>query len=369
MTRILFVINNLGVGGAEKVLLSLAAGLDRTRYECVVACIGRDHAMLPRFEEAGVRVETLNARCQVDPYGCARLLALARRFEPQVIHGFLWRANMLARWAGHRCRVPAVVTSEHSVLFDGPLREWVNRRTAHYSSAVVCVSEAARRYVRDHVGLPPELLRVIQNGVDVSAYPPPADRADAKRALGLPGERLIVGTVARHSAEKRLERFIEIAQRVQGVMPEALFVTAGGGATLNQIRERARQLGAEVAFLGHRDDVPAVMAAFDVFVLTSEKEGFPLTVIEAMATECPVVAMLAGGVGDTLRNEVDGMVVEQGDLAGASEAVLRLLRDPGLRRRAGASARVRATEHLSIEAMVQAYGFLYDELLRGCPRP
>lgn len=368
MTRVLFVINNLGVGGAEKVLLSLAAGLDPSRYECLVASIGRDRAMLPRFREAGVPVETLGAACQIDPRGPLRLAALARRFRPEVIHGFLWRSNMLARWVGRHCRVPAVVTSEHSVLFDGPLREWVNRRTARSSDAVVCVSEAARRYVRDHVGLPPELLRVIQNGVDVSAYPPPADRSEAKRALGLPAERPIVGTVARHSAEKRLDRFIEIAQRVQSEWPEALFVTAGGGATLGQIRERARQLGAEVHFLGHRDDVPTVMGAFDVFVLTSEKEGFPLTVIEAMATECPVVAMLAGGVGDTLRNGVDGLVVEQGDLDGAARAVLHLLRQPELRARMGASARGRATDNLSIEAMVHAYGLLYDDLLRGSPR-
>lgn len=363
MTRVLYLINNLGIGGAEKVLLSLAAGLDRSRFECRVACLGRNLALRDEFERRGAPVVALDGASQADPRAWLRLGALVRAWCPHVIHGHLWRANMLARLVGRREGVPVVVTTEHSVQFDGPVRERLNRLTARLSSSVVCVSQAARRHALERIGIPAELLTVIHNGVDVERYTVVSARSEAKERLGLPADRPIVGTVARHSRVKRLDRFLAAAQAVQRERPEVLFVTAGDGPTLPALRARARALGVDVTFLGRREDVAEVLHAFDVFLLTSETEGFPLSVIEAMSAGCPVVGMLAGGVGDVLRDGVEGLVVRQGDVAGAARAVLAALADEGLAGRLTEAARLRAAKDLSTEAMVRAHEALYESLL------
>ncbi len=363
MTKILYVINNLGVGGAENVLLGLAGGLDRSRYEPVVVCVGRNHAMVSKFAEADVPIRCLNAAFQADPRGYTRLLEIAREERPNVIHGFMWRANMLARYVGQQLNGTRVVTSEHSMHFDGPLRAWANRRTAGMSAAVVCVSKAVMRHMRDRVGLPERLLRVIYNGVDISRFVPVEETDSIREHLGLPTDRPIVGTVARHTEEKRLERFVQAAEAIAHECPDAVFVTCGDGPTLPTIRAMADQRSVDLRLLGRRDDVPSVLAALDIFTLTSAKEGLPVAVIEAMAVERPIVSMVVGGVTEIMRDGVDGVLVPQGDVDGLVAGVIRLLRDKELRVRMGKSARERAISRVSLEAMVKAHEDLYDELV------
>jgi glycosyltransferase involved in cell wall biosynthesis len=353
------------VGGAEHVLLGLAGGVDRSRFEPIVACIGRDMTLAPRFAEAGVEVRSLGVSTQLDPRGLTRLIGLAKRVRPSVIHGFLWRANMCARLAGRLCRIPAVVTSEHSMHFDGPIREFVNRVTGPWSSAVVCVSHGVRAYVRDRIRIPDDRLEVIYNGVDLERFAPGADRAAMRVRLGLPVDRPIIGTVARHTEEKRIDRLVEVAERVAARHPDVVFLTAGDGPTLPRVIEMARGLGLDFRFLGRRDDVPAVLGALDVFVVTSETEGLPIAVIEAMAAGLPVVSVLVGGVGEIVHTGREGILVEQGDLDGVVEGIVRLLGSQAEREEMGRLARERVASTVTLEAMVQRYEGLYDRLIGG----
>jgi len=231
------------------------------------------------------------------------------------------------------------------------------------SAAVVCVSKAVMRHMRDRVGLPERLLRVIYNGVDISRFVPVEETDSIREHLGLPTDRPIVGTVARHTEEKRLERFVQAAAAIAHECPDAVFVTCGDGPTLPTIRAMADQRSVDLRLLGRRDDVPSVLAALDIFTLTSAKEGLPVAVIEAMAVERPIVSMVVGGVTEIMRDGVDGVLVPQGDVDGLVAGVIRLLRDKELRVRMGKSARERAISRVSLEAMVKAHEDLYDELV------
>jgi len=363
MTRVLYVVNNLGVGGAEHVLLGLASGLDRSMYDPTVVSVGPNLALAPKFVAAGVPVICLNTKVKADPRGYVRLVRLVRELAPDILHGFLWRSNMFCRYAGRRCRVPTVVTSEHSMRVDGPIREWINRRTAAGSSAVVCVSRAVLRHMRDSVGIPERLLRVIYNGVDLSRFAPCADKRSARDSLGLPPDGPVIGTVARHTEEKRIDRFVEMARLIGKVLPEASFITAGEGPKLAWLTDLARRRDAKVRFLGYRDDVPLVLGALDVFVLTSQTEGLPMAVIEAMAVELPIVSMLVGGVAEMVRNGQDGVLVKQGDIRAVADGVLDLLQSRETRARMGRSARRRVMSLVSLDAVVAKHERLYEELL------
>jgi glycosyltransferase involved in cell wall biosynthesis len=365
MIRVLYVINNLGVGGAEHVLLDLAASLDRAQFRPLVIAIGDDLALAPRFRELGVPVESLGIEFKADPRTVSLLSAKCRAFRPEILHGFLWRANILCRLAGRSCGVRGVVTSEHSMHVDGPLRNAINRWTAPLSSRIVCVSGAVRDHMISEVGAPPELLQVIYNGVDLDRFAPVENRAELRRSLGLPTDRPIVGAVARHTEEKRLDRFVEAARIVAEQRPDALFLTAGAGPTLHRIRDLAEGYGLDFLCLGHRSDVPDVLAALDVFVITSETEGLPVAAVEAMAVELPVVSNIVGGVPEIIRDGVDGILVPMGDVAGVAKGILDLLADESRRRSMAAEARRRARDLASLESVVAQHEQLYRELAEG----
>lgn len=360
--RVLYVINNLGVGGAEHVLLDLSRSLDPSEFHPLVLSIGDDLTLAARFREVGVPVECLRVRLKADPRTVSLLATKVRAFRPQVLHGFLWRSNVLCRLVGRQCEVPGVITSEHSMHVDGPLRNAVNRWTARLSHRITCVSWAVYDHMAREVGVPERLLQVVYNGVDLERFAPVADRSALRESLGLPTDAPIIGAIARHTEEKRLDRFIEAARLIARDRPDTVFLTAGGGPTLGRIQELARNYALNVRFLGHRDDVPRILAALDVFVITSETEGLPVAAVEAMAVELPVVSTIVGGVAEIVRDGVDGVLVPPGDVEGVARGVLSLLRDEGLRRSMAREARLRVRALVDLKAIVAQHEDLYREL-------
>ncbi len=360
--RVLYVINNLGVGGAEHVLLDLSRSLDRREFHPLVLSIGDDLALAPRFREAGVPVECLRVGFKADPRTLSLLAAKIRVFKPQILHGFLWRSNVLCRLAGRQCGVPGIITSEHSMHVDGPLRNAVNRWTAHLSCRITCVSRAVYDHMAGEVRVPEGLLQVIYNGVDLERFAPAEDRRALRRDLGLPVEAPIVGAIARHTEEKRLDRFIEAARLIAQQRPDAQFLTAGAGPTLGRVRELAEGYGLNVRFLGHRSDVPRVLAALDVFVITSETEGLPVAAVEAMAVQLPVVSTIVGGVAEIVRDGVDGVLVPPGDVEGVARGVVTLLGDAPLRLSMARQARERVRALVDLRSIVTQHEDLYREL-------
>ncbi len=364
MIRVLYVINNLGVGGAEHVLLDLSRSIDRDAFRPLVLSIGEDLTLAPHFREAGVPVESLGISFKPDPRSLSLLAAKVRAFRPHILHGFLWRSNILCRLVGRQCGVAGVVTSEHSMHVDGVLRNAINRWTAHLSSRIICVSQAVCEHMVREVRVPAQLLQVVYNGVDLQRFAPVGDRTGLRRALGLPPDGCIVGAVARHTEEKRLDRFIEAARLVAQERPDTVFLTAGAGPTLRHVRALAEGYGLNFHFLGQRDDVPRVLAALDVFVITSETEGLPVAAVEAMAVGIPVVSTMVGGVGEIVRDGVDGLLVAQGDVEGVARGVLALLANDARRHSMAEEGRRRVETLVDLRMIVAQHEHLYRELAR-----
>jgi glycosyltransferase involved in cell wall biosynthesis len=286
-----------------------------------------------------------------------------RRNRVQIAHAFDFYTNLTLVPAARLARVPVVIGS-HRQLGDliTPTQFRAQFEAFRWCDAVVCNSLAGANRLAA-AGLSRSKLFVIGNALLADAFvtAPPAlpPRLGVRR----------VGMVARMNARyKNHSGFLRIAARIHAQMPEIEFSLAGDGPLRHEIEHEAQSLGlgGRVTFLGDRRDIPSVLAAMDVAVLTSDSEGLSNVILEAMAAGLPVVAYDVGGNGE-LVNEQRGALIAPGDEAGFADAVMRILTDsasPSLRNQMGREARRFAQENFGLGRVLSRYVDLYDTLLR-----
>jgi len=363
--RVLTLVDKPTVtGGAERLAAVVAMKLDPARFESVL-CASRqtDEPLLDReLEEAGIGVLALGRRSTLDLLAWRPLVSLLRD-GVDVVHAHMFGSNVWGTVLGRLSGVPVVVAHEHTWSFQGrPLRRFLDRElVARWADVFVAVSAEDRRKMIEVEGVDPAKIRLIPNGI-----PSPANGAvaDVRAELGIEPGAPVLGVVCELRAQKALEVLFEAAALLLPEFPSLKVLVAGDGPERARLEEAALRLGVAdtVLFLGIRRDVPAVLAAVDVAVLSSDYEGSPLSVMEYMAAAKPVVSTRVGGVPELLAEDVHGLLVQPRDPEALAEAVARLLRDPALAKRLGAEGRQRQQREFSLEAMVHRIEDLYEEL-------
>jgi glycosyltransferase involved in cell wall biosynthesis len=229
-------------------------------------------------------------------------------------------------------------------------------------------SRLAERIARD-VGFPLERIKVIRNGVDLSRFKP-GDRAAARAALGLPLDGLVIGTVGRLVPVKDQRTLLDALSLVRNHRVVFSAVLTGTGPLRDTLVAHSNALGlGDVSFLGNRFDVERVLAAYDVFVLSSESEGLSNTIQEAMACGLPVVATRVGGADELVDENRSGFLVPPRDPPALAEAILCLALDRSRRESMGAAGRRRAEACFGLDNMVREYETMYLNLARRMPEP
>jgi glycosyltransferase involved in cell wall biosynthesis len=354
-------------GGCEALILLLLSGLDRNAWRPMLF-----HHESPGIERLLTEAASLGIPCRAVPRITNRNLPAAltrfarelRRAQTSVFHMHLnWALGCrYATTAALAARVPAVVATAHlcspvsDVRFGG-IRQRL--RTA-LVDRYVAVSRGMTGCLRNTLGIPDAKIRVIQNGIDVAAFRRPCDPA-VRAFLSDGTNRPVVFTPARLHSQKGHIYLLEAAVHV----PDALFVFAGDGEERARLEDRARQLhiADRVRFLGNRQDVPALLACCDVFVLPSLYEGLPLSVLEAMAAGRPVVATSISGTDEAVIDGVTGLLVPPADPGALASALNRLLTDSELAARLASAGRAAVDEKFSSDVMVRSTAQLYEELL------
>ncbi len=299
-----------------------------------------------------------------DALGLLELVRVIRRERPQIVHAHSSKAGVLARLAAALCRVPARVFTAHGWAFKAEAGRrataylWADRLVAPLTSAVVCVSETERRAGLAARTCHADRTVVIRNGIGAIDGRP-----------GREGERTRhrLVSVGRLKAPKDMATLLDALALLGDVELDALVV--GDGPDAAALREQVERLGLEgrVRLCGERDDVPALLAEADCFVLSSRSEGLPVSILEAMAAELPVVASAVGGVPELVEDGETGFLVPPGDPAALADALRRMLTDAELRRRLGAAGRARVEREFTLDAFLAAHLDLYDSLLRRRP--
>ncbi|MSS71039.1 MAG: glycosyltransferase family 1 protein [Candidatus Latescibacteria bacterium] len=381
--RILRIIDRLNVGGPTHQVTLLTRRLEERGYRTtlVKGCVAPGEVeMTDVIAEAGVRpvqVSTLGRAISWldDPASLIALCRLIRQVRPDVVHTHKSKAGTLGRIAARLTGVPVVVHTFHGHVFRGyfsPARSaavvLVERLLGAWTDAVVAISPAQRRDLLSYGIAPPERMRCIPLGLRLDRFRSADRLAGQFRAeIGVTPDQPLVGFVGRLVPIKGVEVFLKAAARVLKRFPVARFVVVGDGERRPALEAEAEALGIAkaVRFTGYRQDTDRVYASLDLFVLSSFNEGLPVTIIEALAAGCYVVAARVGGVPDLLTSDRLGLAVASGDPVALSEAMIRALSE---RRRISEEDRDATYQRYGIDRLVEDLDGLYRSLLKckGC---
>jgi len=359
---ILYLITELDVGGAQVALLRMLKGLDRSRFSPAVACLyNGDRSIAREIRALNIQVFDARMRSKRDVPALGRLYNEIRRVRPTILHAHLFHANLPGRILGRLAGVPIIICTEHSMALESELRYRLNRWTIGLVDRVIAVSANVRDFCISHIGLPPEKVTLIYNGIElpVSLH---MSRQTARARLGLSSEETVLGVVSRLDPAKGIDVLI----RAMPCVENATLVIVGDGVERALLEKLAGELGVSrrIVWAGYQPEVYNLLPAFDVFVQPSRFEGLPTTVIEAMAAGLPVVATAVGGTPEVVEDGVTGLLLPPADPAALAKAINHLLGDPPLRLALGRAGRERAARQFSVEQMVRQTEALYIELCR-----
>lgn len=351
-TRVLEVLATLKRAGAERTAVTLAAGLDRARFECELVSLYDvfPGGFEPELAEAGVAVHHLGKSTGFDPRMYPRLARVMAAFRPHIVHTHSYVLRYV--WPVSRAEVVHTVhnlASREVDRFGRMLHRGAMRRGARFVAIGAVVAES----FREMYGADP--AAVIPNGVDLAA--PRLDRAAWRRANGFADDDVLIASVARLDPQKNPLLLVDSLPED----PRCHLLLAGDGSLADEVRLRA---GGRVHLLGVRADIPDLLHACDLFALASDFEGLPVAVIEAMAAGLPVVATAVGGVPELVEHETSGLLVPARDREALSGALTVLSEDTPLRAKMGARAVERARA-FHAGRMVDSYAALFEEIARG----
>ena len=345
------------LGGARQVV-DLVHGLGAAGGENWVACPPGSR-LVELLPERATRVISAPMRGDFDVTTAWHVARIIRSHSPDLIHVHSRRClQWLGGLAARSQRVPVVYTRRN------PSAElpWVARtKYAMYDRVIAistCIFEQLAR-----LGVPRAKLRLVPSGVDLPPAPP--SRQALRSELGLDDEALVLGSIGQFSRRKQQAQVIEAARQLRDRYPQLKLLLFGVGPMESSLQRHVATSGLKgvVRFAGFRADVRRLLPALDVVVHPATGEGLGVALLEAAAAGVPIVAARDGGIPDIVRHELNGLLVEPGQVAGLAAAISKLLDDSGLRCTYGAAGRALVARHFTCEQMVAGNLAVYQEVL------
>ena len=355
-------VDRYAPGGTQRQMMALLARLDRRRFRVHPVCFHAEGAWFQRVVDLGDPVALFPIHGFRRPGTLHQLVAFARWCRTNriaVLQTCELYSNIFGLPGGALASVPVRIGSRRGFVEPPGLQRM---QRAAYSAAhrVVANSRAAADRLRLE-GVPEHQIVLIPNGIDLSIFPAREYSPRPRR----------IAMVACLREEKRIDVLVTAARRILERYPDAEFLIAGDGSCREQLVTQARETGVyeRFRFLGHCDDVPAVLAQADMFVLPSESDAFPNSIIEAMASGLPVVASAVGGIPELVTDNRTGRLVPPGAPDALADALLDLLEHPDRAAGFGRAGRLRVEETYSFDRMVGQFETLYEtELHRAAAR-
>jgi glycosyltransferase involved in cell wall biosynthesis len=359
------VLSSFGMGGQERVALDLASEQRKAGHSVLAVSLAPfpEGPMASSFRKAGVRAETVSKGSGVDASLPVRLASLLRDERVDVVHTHNPHALIYGAPAASLARA-ATVHTKHGINPDRPRRRWLRRVASTLVDACVAVTPTlAALAKRDHE-CAAALLHVIPNGIDMTRFTPQAEaRLRIRASLGIPEHAWVVGTVGRLAPEKDHGLLVEAMAPLLDARRQLVIVGDGPERASLQKRIDATMRRDFVHLTGACANVDEMLSAFDVFVLTSTTEGLPLALLEAMATELPVVSSAVGGIPDVIDHGITGFLFRSGGTRALTRQLVHLFGSQTEAREVGARGRLAITQNHSIERMTRSYEALYQKVV------
>jgi glycosyltransferase involved in cell wall biosynthesis len=360
-----------GIGGVEIATLRMAA-LTNQRFRNIAFCLPDAHELRSRFEEAGVETATYQApepslRHSGKYYKDSLLIAHAlKQVKADIVHfaeeKAAYHCSLAARLAGVRLVCHLRVSNPKLSL-----RQHLCLRPVH---SFIFVSQEARQTFA--IGLPETKTRVIYDAVEVPDADTTEHNLSVRREFGIPIESPIVGMVARVSPQKDYGTLADAAAIILKKHPDTRFFIVGDNSLVDLNRQHYEEVSKNLSvlgirenflFTGHREDVPRLISAMDICVLSTHKEGFPLSILEMMAMRKPVVATSVGGIPEIVRPGVNGYLHQHGNSKELADAIVTLIEDPDKIKKMGLAACEEVKKNYARDTYIENISRAYSDVM------
>jgi glycosyltransferase involved in cell wall biosynthesis len=363
--KILHLIKSLGRGGAETLLVQTAKFHDLEKFELhVIYFLPWKNQLVAELQQAGVHVLNIPARNNLRIIRSFKLVEkYIQTHQINLLHCHLPWAGFLGRLIHFRTQIPTLYTEHNKQERYHFLTRLLNKITFNHQTKVVAVSEDVRNSILKNI--PVEIPVVtISNGIDTVHYHKNLKNGNIIRvSLGISPDALVLGTLAVFRKQKCLLKWLDVFAALYDGNPNLRGIMVGDGPLMNEILAYRKKLGLEeVVFLpGMKSNAADWYNAMDIFMISSEFEGLPLALLEAMATEKPVVSTNAGGIGEVLQHTETGYLVNFGDWSGLMNAAQSLIDDKSLCASMGMAGRLRIMDAYSLKQMVSSLEIIYNK--------
>ncbi len=368
--RITFLIDGLGLGGAERLLVIYLQYLDRTLFEprvCVMQ-IKNNNPMAADIEKLGIPIDFVSVKRLASLEALPRLLRYLRRTRPHILHTQLEFADTLGTTAAKLLGIPTLSTLHTA---DAPqkgeksyrrlkLRWWILR---HFTTRIIAVSEMTRQHHLHTGNLSPQKVVSLHNGIDLTrfAHISSTETASLRASLGIPHNAHLLITVAVLRQPKGIQFLLDALPDILNVVPKTYYLIVGDGDYREKLEALATKnnITDHVIFTGARTDIPQLLATADIFVLPTLTEALPTVLAEAMAAEKPIIASNVGGVPEMLDDGQNGLLIPPANPPALTTACLKLLQNPQQAQAMGKTGRQIVEERFDIQRQVRRLETLY----------
>ena len=360
-----FGVRGSSIHGVSRLFSWWFARFDASRFDVGLVGLKSPEPATRWLGDQGIPVHHLG-RGRFDPRILTDLVSLVRRRNARVLHVHGYAAADFGRVAA-RMSGAKLILHEHFADPRMPAYQGLaDRLLAPLTDRAIAVSHSTRDFLVSKRSVPAERVRLIWNGAPLGEFAPGGrDRAlAARRELGLPEEALVIGTIGRLNAQKGHTHLLDALALLRTRLPDLWTLIVGDGDLMESLKEQAARLGLgdRVVFAGHRTDVPDLLAALDVFCISSLYEGTPLALFEAMAAGRPIVSTAVDGCREVLEDGVSGVLIPPADAKALAGALERVVTNAELREALGRRA-LEESRRYDVQACVEQMQTLYDQVL------
>lgn len=372
-TRVLWLIDGLGHGGAERMTLSIMEKFDRQQFDLRVCAlqIKQENPIAKALERIGIPVDLVSIPNLRHPANLPKIVNYIRQQKPHIIHTQLEFANVLGNLAATLLGIPSVSTlhtleaPEKGTAYWRNQLDWISLR--HFCSCVIAVSESARNYHMKYGKIPNKRIITIYNGIDLSIFAPLRKnvRIEKRKSLNVPDNTFLFLTVAVLREPKGIQYMLQALPQIIASMPNAHYLIVGDGNYGKTLKKMVKDLQIEnhVTFAGQRADIPEILAASDVFVLPTLTDALPTVLIEAMAAQKAIVASNVGGVPEIVADRINGILLPPANIQELANSCMKIAQDQDRREAMENAGLEIAREKFDIYKQVEALSKLYQGLV------
>ncbi|MEL7497098.1 MAG: glycosyltransferase [Planctomycetota bacterium] len=360
--RTMFLLTSMPIGGAETLLVNLVRGFDRNRIEPIIGCMKEQDVLGEELaNEIPVFENLLRHKYDFAVAGRLKQLFLKEKIDALVTVGagdkMFW-----GRLGARRARLPVILSALHSTGWpDGVGR--LNRMLTGITDGFIAVARQHAKFQIEHERFPAEKVFLVPNGIDTDRFTFCEDaRTQWRNELSINHDVPVIGIVAALRPEKNHDLFIEAARRVSSNFADAQFVIVGDGPERLRLEALAKSKGvdSQVRFIGATHDIPGALSMMDVFALTSHNEASPVSIMEALSCQRPIVATDVGSIDESVINGTTGFLVEPDDAQAMARRWIELIREPKTRETFGRNGREHIIQNSSLHSMTDGYTRLLE---------